>query len=94
MPPVPILSPSDVIKIFQRLDWQVVRQKGSHIIILGKATWLLSRYPTCGSRMRQAARSDRKSRTGDRTIHRGFEQVGMQVRSVETILASNQLKGR
>jgi len=33
MPPVPILSPSDVIKIFQRLGWEVVRQKGSHIIM-------------------------------------------------------------
>lgn len=33
MPPVPLLSPSDVIKLFQRLGWQVVRQKGSHIIM-------------------------------------------------------------
>jgi predicted RNA binding protein YcfA (HicA-like mRNA interferase family) len=33
MPPVPILSPSDVIKIFQRLGWQTVRQRGSHIIM-------------------------------------------------------------
>ena len=33
MPPVPILSPSDVIKIFQRFGWEVVRQKGSHIIM-------------------------------------------------------------
>lgn len=33
MPPVPILSPSDVIKIFQRFGWHVVRQKGSHIIM-------------------------------------------------------------
>lgn len=33
MPPVPLLSPSDVIKIFQRLGWQIVRQKGSHIIM-------------------------------------------------------------
>ena len=33
MPPVPILSPSDVIKIFQRLGWEVVRQKGNHIIM-------------------------------------------------------------
>ena len=32
MPPVPVLPPSDVIKIFQRLGWQMVRQKGSHII--------------------------------------------------------------
>lgn len=33
MPPVPILSPSEVIKIFQRLGWQMVRQEGSHIIM-------------------------------------------------------------
>ena len=33
MPPVPILSPSDVIKVFQRLSWEMVRQKGSHIIM-------------------------------------------------------------
>ena len=33
MPPVPVLPPSDVIKIFQRLGWQIVRQKGSHIIM-------------------------------------------------------------
>jgi predicted RNA binding protein YcfA (HicA-like mRNA interferase family) len=33
MPPVPVLPPSDVIKIFQHLGWQMVRQKGSHIIM-------------------------------------------------------------
>ena len=33
MPPVPILPPSDVNKIFQCLGWQMVRQKGSHIIM-------------------------------------------------------------
>lgn len=33
MPPVPLLSPSDVIKLFQRLGWQIVRQRGSHIIM-------------------------------------------------------------
>ncbi|MGE0467812.1 MAG: type II toxin-antitoxin system HicA family toxin [Nitrospira sp.] len=33
MPPVPLLPPSDVIKMFQRLGWQIVRQKGSHIIM-------------------------------------------------------------
>ena len=33
MPPVPVLPPSDVIKVLQRLGWQIVRQKGSHIIM-------------------------------------------------------------
>ncbi len=33
MPPVPILTPADVIKAFERLGWRVVRQKGSHIIM-------------------------------------------------------------
>ena len=33
MPSVPLLPPSDVIKMFQRLGWQLARQKGSHIIM-------------------------------------------------------------
>jgi predicted RNA binding protein YcfA (HicA-like mRNA interferase family) len=33
MPPVPILRPSEVVRAFQKLGWQVVRQKGSHIIM-------------------------------------------------------------
>ncbi|TKB94207.1 MAG: type II toxin-antitoxin system HicA family toxin [Nitrospira sp.] len=33
MPPIPLLPPSDVITMFQRLGWQIVRQKGSHIIM-------------------------------------------------------------
>ncbi|MDC8447721.1 MAG: type II toxin-antitoxin system HicA family toxin [Nitrospira sp.] len=33
MSKVPLLPPSDVIKMFQRFGWQIVRQKGSHIIM-------------------------------------------------------------
>ncbi len=33
MPPVPLLRPSEVIKIFEKLGWRVVRQRGSHIIL-------------------------------------------------------------
>ena len=33
MPPVPLLRPSEVVRTFQKLGWQVVRQKGSHIIM-------------------------------------------------------------
>ena len=33
MPPVPLLSPSDVIKIFQKFGWSIARQRGSHIIL-------------------------------------------------------------
>ena len=33
MPPVPVLRPSEVIKTFQNLGWQVARQRGSHIIM-------------------------------------------------------------
>jgi predicted RNA binding protein YcfA (HicA-like mRNA interferase family) len=33
MPPVPVLKPRDVIKAFQKLGWQAVRQRGSHIIM-------------------------------------------------------------
>ncbi len=33
MPPVPILRPKEVIYAFEKLGWNVVRQKGSHIIM-------------------------------------------------------------
>jgi len=33
MPEVPILRPKEVIKIFEKFGWQVVRQRGSHIIL-------------------------------------------------------------
>lgn len=33
MPPIPILKPKDVIKAFEKLGWEVARQRGSHIIL-------------------------------------------------------------
>lgn len=33
MPPVPLLRPHEVVRAFERLGWQVARQKGSHIIL-------------------------------------------------------------
>ena len=33
MPPVPLLRPRDVVRVFERLGWQVARQRGSHIIL-------------------------------------------------------------
>ncbi|MFN8486789.1 MAG: type II toxin-antitoxin system HicA family toxin [Caldilineaceae bacterium] len=33
MPPVPLLRPRDVVKTFEKFGWQVVRQRGSHIIM-------------------------------------------------------------
>lgn len=33
MPPVPLLTPSEVVRAFERLGWQVARQRGSHIIL-------------------------------------------------------------
>jgi predicted RNA binding protein YcfA (HicA-like mRNA interferase family) len=33
MPSVPLLRPRDVVKTFEKFGWQVVRQKGSHIIM-------------------------------------------------------------
>jgi predicted RNA binding protein YcfA (HicA-like mRNA interferase family) len=33
MPPVPLLRPREAVCAFQRLGWQVSRQKSSHIIL-------------------------------------------------------------
>lgn len=34
MPPIPLLKPIRVIKIFKKFGWEVVRQRGSHIIMV------------------------------------------------------------
>lgn len=33
MSTVPLLRPREVVKAFEKLGWQVARQKGSHIIL-------------------------------------------------------------
>lgn len=33
MPNVPVLKPRQVVKAFERLGWEVSRQRGSHIIM-------------------------------------------------------------
>lgn len=33
MPSLPILSGREVVRVFELLGWQVVRQRGSHIIM-------------------------------------------------------------
>ena len=33
MPPLPSLNGREVVKVFERLGWEVARQRGSHIIL-------------------------------------------------------------
>jgi predicted RNA binding protein YcfA (HicA-like mRNA interferase family) len=33
MSPVPVLRPTAVVKTFQKLGWEIARQRGSHIIM-------------------------------------------------------------
>ncbi len=33
MPPLPLLTYRDVVKIFERMGWCVARQQGSHIVM-------------------------------------------------------------
>lgn len=33
MPAVPLLRPRDVVKAFEKLGWEVARQRGSHSIL-------------------------------------------------------------
>lgn len=33
MPIVPILRPREVVKAFEKLGWEIARQRGSHIIL-------------------------------------------------------------
>lgn len=36
MPIVPVLRPGEVVKTFEKLGWEVVRQRGSHIVLTKK----------------------------------------------------------
>jgi predicted RNA binding protein YcfA (HicA-like mRNA interferase family) len=33
MPKIPVLKPDEAVKGFERLGWEVARQRGSHIIL-------------------------------------------------------------
>jgi predicted RNA binding protein YcfA (HicA-like mRNA interferase family) len=49
MPPVPVLKPRDVVKTFEKLGWEVARQRGSHIILTRSghiATLSVPNHPT------------------------------------------------
>ena len=49
MPPIPALRPRDVVKTFEKLGWEVVRQRGSHIILTKAghvATLSVPNHPT------------------------------------------------
>jgi len=49
MPAVPILRPREVVRAFENLDWEVARQRGSHIILTKPghiATLSVPHHPT------------------------------------------------
>jgi hypothetical protein len=46
MSTVPLLRPREVVKAFEKLGWQVARQKGSHMILTKEGLSLLSLSPT------------------------------------------------
>ncbi len=33
MATIPVLKPKEVVKVFEKLGWEVARQRGSHIIL-------------------------------------------------------------
>jgi predicted RNA binding protein YcfA (HicA-like mRNA interferase family) len=36
MPSVPVIRPREVVKTFEKLSWEIARQRGSHIILTKK----------------------------------------------------------
>lgn len=45
MPAVPILRPREVVRAFERLGWQIARQRGSHIILTKPASLVTLSVP-------------------------------------------------
>ena len=52
MPALPVLSGRKVVRVFEKLDWRIARQRGSHLVMVkeGESVTLDSRPP--GSRQR------------------------------------------
>lgn len=64
MPPVPVLKPREVIKAFEKLGWEVARQRGSHIILTKTghiATLSIPNHPEVARGTRHAAQPHRAS---------------------------------
>jgi predicted RNA binding protein YcfA (HicA-like mRNA interferase family) len=34
MPPIPLLNGREAVRVFENFGWQIVRQRGSHIILV------------------------------------------------------------
>jgi predicted RNA binding protein YcfA (HicA-like mRNA interferase family) len=48
MPAVPVLKPREVVRAFEKLGWEVARQRGSHIILTKEghiATLSIPKHP-------------------------------------------------
>jgi len=50
MPPVPVLKPRRVVKTFEKLGWEIARQRGSHIILTKQRAYsnIISPQPSGG----------------------------------------------
>lgn len=49
MPPIPVLRPREVVRAFEKLGWEISRQRGSHIILTKPghiATLSVPNHPT------------------------------------------------
>lgn len=49
MPIVPVLRPREAVRVFEKLGWEVARQRGSHIIMTKEghvATLSIPNHPT------------------------------------------------
>ena len=47
MPPIPLLNGRKVVRVFEQLGWQVVRQRGSHIIMVKWFLLMRVRISSC-----------------------------------------------
>lgn len=42
---LPVLKPREVVKTFEKLGWEIARQKGSHIILTKEGYWVTLSIP-------------------------------------------------
>lgn len=76
MPTVPILRPREVVKTFEKIGWEVARQRSSHIILTKGghiATLSIPNHPPSSSW--NVTKSNCKSRDNRRGILRSIGKI-------------------
>ena len=76
MAPIPLLELKEVVRTFEKLGWQTVRQRGSHIILVKEGHIATLSVPNHPQVARCIAKLDRQSRNSFGRVFKRLKILG------------------